>query len=69
MVTRPECRIVYADHDPLVESTRFFDRLELLEPGVVSCSLWRPDPTDIGTPTQVYQFGGIGRKPTSERRG
>jgi len=47
------------------ELTRFFDRLELLEPGVVSCSLWRPDPSDIGTPTEVYQFGGVGRKPTS----
>ncbi|MGQ0777073.1 MAG: SAM-dependent methyltransferase [Pseudonocardiales bacterium] len=47
------------------ELTRFFDRLELLEPGVVSCSLWRPDPNDIGTPTEVYQFGGVGRKQTS----
>ncbi|MGH4012768.1 MAG: SAM-dependent methyltransferase [Pseudonocardiaceae bacterium] len=45
------------------ELTRFFDHLELLEPGVVSCSRWRPDPTDIGTPTGVYQFGGVGRKP------
>ncbi|MGH3696566.1 MAG: SAM-dependent methyltransferase [Pseudonocardiaceae bacterium] len=30
-------------------------------PGVVSCSLWRPDPIDVGTPTEVYLFGGLGR--------
>ncbi|HEU0087125.1 MAG TPA: SAM-dependent methyltransferase [Pseudonocardiaceae bacterium] len=42
---------------------RFFDGLELLEPGVVSCSLWRPDPSELGAPTEVYEFGGVGRKP------
>ncbi|MGH3823611.1 MAG: SAM-dependent methyltransferase [Pseudonocardiaceae bacterium] len=42
---------------------RFFDRLELLEPGVVPVSLWRPDPSDIGTPVEVNNFGGVGRKP------
>ncbi|MGH4020407.1 MAG: SAM-dependent methyltransferase [Pseudonocardiaceae bacterium] len=45
------------------EITRFFDRLELLEPGVVSVPLWRPDPSDIGAPVQVNTFGGVGRKP------
>lgn len=43
--------------------TRFFDGLELLEPGVVSCSLWRPDPSDIGIHTEVTQYGGLARKP------
>jgi O-methyltransferase involved in polyketide biosynthesis len=42
---------------------RFFDRLELLEPGVVSCSLWRPDPSPWGAPVAVDVFGGVGRKP------
>ncbi|MDQ4103741.1 MAG: SAM-dependent methyltransferase [Actinomycetota bacterium] len=42
---------------------RFFDGLELLEPGVVSCSLWRPDPSDIGIHTEVTQYGGLARKP------
>lgn len=42
---------------------RFFDGLELLEPGVVSCSLWRPDPSEIGTQVVVHQYGGVGRKP------
>ena len=41
------------------ELIRFFDRLELLEPGVVSVSRWRPD---IGTPVEVFEFCGVGRK-------
>jgi S-adenosyl methyltransferase len=43
----------------------FFDGLELLEPGVVSCSRWRPDPADVssGLPAEVDMFGGVGRKP------
>jgi hypothetical protein len=45
------------------ELTRFFTGLELLEPGVVSDSLWRPEPTDIGEPAPVYHFGGVARKP------
>lgn len=40
-----------------------FPGLELLPPGVVSCSLWRPDPRDIGTNVAVNNFGGVGRKP------
>ncbi|HEU4422560.1 MAG TPA: SAM-dependent methyltransferase [Pilimelia sp.] len=42
---------------------RFFDRVELLEPGVVSCSRWRPEPADLDTPADVNQFCGVGRKP------
>ena len=43
----------------------FFDGLELVEPGVVSCPRWRPDPADTGggLPAEVDQFGGVGRKP------
>lgn len=43
------------------ELIRFFDGMELLDPGVVSCSLWRPDPIQVGTPAEVYLFGGVGR--------
>jgi trans-aconitate methyltransferase len=39
---------------------RFFDGLDMLEPGVVSCSQWRPD-TD--TDHEVAQFCAVGRKP------
>ncbi|MGH3937674.1 MAG: SAM-dependent methyltransferase [Pseudonocardiaceae bacterium] len=52
--------VVFRDRQEL---TRFFDRLELLDPGVVSCSLWRPGPTRLGAPTPVYEFGGVGRLP------
>ncbi|MGH4015503.1 MAG: SAM-dependent methyltransferase [Pseudonocardiaceae bacterium] len=45
------------------ELTRFFDRLELLEPGVVPASLWRPAPAVVGAAVEVFNFGGVGRKP------
>jgi hypothetical protein len=44
------------------ELARFFDRLELLEPGVVSCSQWRPDPGDPKSKLEVAQFCAVGRK-------
>ncbi|MGH3930190.1 MAG: SAM-dependent methyltransferase [Pseudonocardiaceae bacterium] len=47
----------------LQEIARFFDRLELLAPGLVSCSLWRPDPSQLGAPVEVDLFGAVGRKP------
>jgi hypothetical protein len=43
------------------EIIRFFDGTELLDLGVVSCSLWRSDPIEVGTPAEVYLFGGGGR--------
>ncbi|MFE1440438.1 SAM-dependent methyltransferase [Streptomyces sp. NPDC058739] len=42
--------------------TRFFDGLDLLEPGVVSCSRWRPERTDGVEPEEVAMFGGVARK-------
>jgi S-adenosyl methyltransferase len=51
-------KIVYRSAD---EITRLFDGLELLEPGVVSCSRWRPDPTDPDI--DVNQYAGVGYKP------
>jgi O-methyltransferase involved in polyketide biosynthesis len=42
---------------------RFFDRLELLEPGMVSCSRWRPPSSPWGIPAEVDVFGCVGRKP------
>ena len=43
------------------ELARFFDRLELLEPTVVSCSRWRPEPAD-SEPAEVSEFCAVGRK-------
>jgi S-adenosyl methyltransferase len=45
------------------ELAGFFDGLELVEPGVVSCPLWRPESTPFGTPEGIDAYGGIGRKP------
>jgi O-methyltransferase involved in polyketide biosynthesis len=39
----------------------FFDGLELVEPGVVSCTRWRPDGDRPPRATDAY--GGVGRKP------
>lgn len=46
----------------LQQLTGFFDRLKLLEPGVVPCSLWRPDPHQLGIPAVVDVLCGVGRK-------
>jgi O-methyltransferase involved in polyketide biosynthesis len=40
----------------------FFEGLELVEPGVVSCPRWRPEP-GAGGPADADAFGGVGRKP------
>jgi S-adenosyl methyltransferase len=46
------------------EIERFFDGLELLEPGVTSVSRWRPDPGEPSraTDAQVSVLGGVARK-------
>jgi hypothetical protein len=36
--------------------------LDVVEPGLVSCTRWRPDPTEP-TPDVVPQYAAIGRKP------
>ncbi|MYW44974.1 SAM-dependent methyltransferase [Streptomyces sp. SID161] len=41
---------------------RFFDGLQLLEPGVVSCSRWRPEHDHGAEPEEVAMFGGVARK-------
>ena len=42
---------------------RFFDGLELLDPGVVTQPQWRPDASSAGVPTSVEGRCGVGRKP------
>ena len=41
---------------------RFFDGLELVEPGVVSSWLWRPEVEPISPPPNVGHVCGVGRK-------
>jgi hypothetical protein len=40
--------------------TRFFEGLELVEPGVVPVPHWRPDPD--AEPVEIYSYCGVGRK-------
>ncbi|HEX6194589.1 MAG TPA: SAM-dependent methyltransferase, partial [Jiangellaceae bacterium] len=40
----------------------YFDGLELVDPGVVRLSEWRPDPAS-GPPVSIDGFGGVARKP------
>ena len=41
----------------------FFHGLDLIEPGVVPCSRWRPQTSPFGQPADVEVFGGLARKP------
>jgi hypothetical protein len=41
----------------------YLEGLEMVEPGVVACPLWRPDTPDIGTPIELAVLGAVGRKP------
>ncbi|MCT7354235.1 SAM-dependent methyltransferase [Streptomyces sp. 15-116A] len=42
--------------------TGFFDGLELLPPGVVSCNRWHPARVGGELPDEVAMFGGVARK-------
>jgi O-methyltransferase involved in polyketide biosynthesis len=46
----------------LDEFRECFAGLEMIEPGLVSTPLWRPDTTDIGTPQHVDSYCAVGRK-------
>jgi len=54
--------IPYVQRTP-EEIASFFDSLELIEPGVVSCPRWRPEASDGDLPAEVDAFGGVARKP------
>jgi len=43
--------------------TGFFDGLELVEPGIVSLTRWRPEATPFPDPDDVPGMCGVGRKP------
>jgi hypothetical protein len=51
-----------------LQIARFFDGLDLLAPGVVSCSRWRPDPSPgARQPAEVDEFCGVARKPPATK--
>jgi S-adenosyl methyltransferase len=37
--------------------------LDLLEPGIVTCTRWRPEPGEATAEIDVYQSCGLARKP------
>jgi hypothetical protein len=54
---------VYVNRRP-EEIAAYFDGLELLDPGVVPVSRWRPDHLwGGGQPPAVNAYGGVARKP------
>ncbi|MGW1780160.1 SAM-dependent methyltransferase [Streptomyces sp. NPDC002143] len=50
----------------LPEFSRFFEGLELLGPGVIPVSGWRPDPEDVAAQAEgiVPVYAGVARKPS-----
>jgi hypothetical protein len=53
--------IPYVQRTP-EEIASFFDGLELVEPGVVSCPRWRPEDPAGDPAAEVDAFGGVARK-------
>jgi len=45
------------------EVSRFFDGLDLLEPGIVSVSDWRAQPGPRPTPAEATGYGAVARRP------
>jgi hypothetical protein len=53
-------------HRTLVEMKRFFEGLEIVDPGVVYAPLWQPetpDDTFLDEPERSVNYAGVGRKP------
>ena len=47
---------------PVEDFTRFFEGLELVDPGVVSVTKWRPEPVEVGEARDLPQYCGLARK-------
>jgi hypothetical protein len=45
------------------EIRSWFHGLEMVEPGLVSITRWRPDEIHVGQITPIDAYGGVGRKP------
>ncbi len=45
------------------EVCRFFEGLDLVEPGVVQLHRWHARVGDPGTDRELANYGGVGRKP------
>jgi hypothetical protein len=45
------------------EVAAFFNGLEIVEPGLVKASDWRPDGREEAQSADWFEFGGVARKP------
>jgi hypothetical protein len=45
------------------EFARFFEGLEMVDPGLVQVHQWRPEPGDDAPADATSAHGGVGRKP------
>jgi hypothetical protein len=52
----------YAMRSP-EEIAGYFDDLELVDPGLVDVTRWRPDPSPSGPPRTLDNLVGVARKP------
>jgi hypothetical protein len=41
---------------------RFFDGLDMVEPGVVQLPFWRQEGDIEGDPSKIWLYAGVGRK-------
>jgi hypothetical protein len=48
---------------PRADILTFFDRLDLIEPGLVPAAQWRPDEPVTEDPAKGWILGGLARKP------
>ncbi|MFI9404046.1 SAM-dependent methyltransferase [Nocardia sp. NPDC052316] len=48
---------------PQAQIRAAFDGLELIEPGFVSITQWRPAATEVGEAQPISAYGGVARKP------
>jgi hypothetical protein len=47
----------------VAEITGWFEGLQLVEPGVVPITEWRPGSAEVGHPAPINSYGGLGRRP------
>jgi hypothetical protein len=60
LTSSPEGATDYVQAD--ARDAAFFAGLDPVEPGIVSCPEWRPDPDEAGGVRKMDEFCALGRK-------